>query len=263
MTVWESLILWITQGATEFLPVSSSGHLVMGQTLLGIEIPGMWFEVAVHLATLVSVLVVYRTRVTSLATGAVRGEASAWRYIGLLAVASIPAAVVGIFFEREVSALFERPEVTGVALLVTGLILLSSRRPLARGEFQDSLPVRLALLMGVTQAFAIIPGISRSGSTVVVGLWGGADPEAAAEFSFLMAIPAIAGAAILKLPALVEGSAGGLGGIVLVGVVAAGVTGVLAIRIFLGMLRRRSFPAFGVYCLAAGAAFLLYLGTMA
>jgi len=263
MTVWESLILGITQGATEFLPVSSSGHLVIGQTLLGIQLPGVWFEVAVHLATLVSVLVVYRARVVSLTIGAARGEATAWRYVGLLVLASIPAAAVGIFFEREVSALFDQAEVTGVALLVTGLILLSSRRPLARGEFDEDLPIRTAVIMGVVQAFAIIPGISRSGSTVVAGLWGGSDPETAAEFSFLMAIPAILGAAILKLPALMEGSSGGMGGIVVVGTVAAAVTGVLAIWVFLGMLRRRSFPAFGVYCLAAGAAFLLYLGTVA
>jgi undecaprenyl-diphosphatase len=262
MTLWEGLILGIIQGATEFLPVSSSGHLVMGQILMGVELPGVWFEVAVHLATLVSILLVYRSRVAALARGAVQGERSAWGYLGLIVLATIPAGLAGVFLEDRISALFDDPRVTGVALLATGLLLLSSRRPLQRGAFESSMTLRLALVMGLTQAFAIIPGISRSGSTVVAGLWAGAEPDQAAEFSFLMAIPAIGGAAVLKLPELLEGSSGALGGAVLAGTLAAAITGVLAIWTFIEMLRRRSFPAFGLYCLAVGAGFLVYLGTV-
>lgn len=259
MTPFEGLLLGIIQGLTEFLPVSSSGHLVMGQELLGISLPGVWFEIAVHVATLVSVLVVYRARVTTLAVGAVRGERSAWRYVGLLLLATVPAAIVGIFLGDVVEGLFEAPVVTGLGLLFTGGVLASSRRPLSRDEWIDDGGLRMALVMGLAQALAIIPGVSRSGATVVTGLWSGVHPERAAEFSFLMAVPAIGGAAVLKLPELLANSSGQAGIALFLGAGAAGITGVLAIRTFVVMLRRRSFPAFGAYCVAAGAAFLGYL----
>ncbi len=260
MSPWEGLLLGIVQGLTEFLPVSSSGHLVMGQYLLGISLPGVWFEVAVHLATLLSIGVVYRSRIAALVAGAVRGEGSAWRYIGLLAIATVPAGLVGVFLGDWVEGMFDAPPVTGFALLATGGLLLSSRRPLGRDDWTEDGGVRMAVLMGFAQALAIVPGISRSGATVVSGLWIRIRPERAAEFSFLMAIPAIAGAAVLKLPELMAQSGGQAGLALLLGAVAAGVTGVLAIRTFVDMLRRRSFPAFGIYCLAAGALFLGYLG---
>lgn len=260
MSPWEGLILGIVQGATEFLPVSSSGHLVMAQTLLGVQLPGLWFEVVVHLATLVSIMVVYRSRITSLAVGAFRGEGGAWRYLGLLAVATVPAGLAGVFLKDGIEALFDAPAFTGAALLITGVILLSSREPLKRGQWVEDGGMRMAVLMGLAQALAIVPGISRSGTTVVTGLWGGVEPERAAEFSFLMAIPAIGGAAVLQFPELMEGARGPGSISLLLGAVAAAVTGVLAIRTFVRMLRKRSFPAFGVYCLAAGALFLGYLG---
>jgi undecaprenyl-diphosphatase len=258
MTSLEAIILGVVQGATEFLPVSSSGHLVIGQTLLGVESPGVIFEVAVHVATLASILFVYRTRVGGLAVGAVRRDPASLRYAGLLVVATLPAVVVGLFFEGTVESLFENPVASGVALLVTGLILWTSRRalPHARG----SVPTwTAALLIGVAQAFAIIPGISRSGSTVVAALWLGIAPREAAAFSFLMAVPAISGAAVLQLGAL-----GGESGIaweaLALGSLFAAVTGVLAIRTFVAMLAREAFHFFAPYCWIVGALFLAYLG---
>lgn len=256
MSLWEAIVLGIVQGATEFLPVSSSGHLVMSQELLGIVIPGILFEVAVHLATLVSIVVVYRQRLAELVVGCLRGDKEALSYAGLLVLATIPAAVLGLFFEDAVSAAFDDPAVTGVALLVTGGLLWSTRWATARKP-EGRPTVRSALLMGFAQAFALIPGISRSGSTVVAGLWGGVAGREAAAFSFLMAIPAILGAAVLKLPD-VQGT--GLSTAALAaGSLAAGITGVAAIRVFVALLRKQAFHRFAYYLWPVGIAFLVYL----
>lgn len=261
MSPWEALLLGVVQGATEFLPVSSSGHLVMFQVVLGIDIPGKVFEVAVHVATLISVLWVYRERVRRLIAGSIRRESEALRYVGLLALASIPAGVVGVFFEDALTALFDRPAVAGVALLVTGTLLWSIRAARRRRDAGEWRPpaTRDAVLMGLAQAFAIIPGISRSGATVVTGLWTGVEAREAAAFSFLMSVPAIGGAALLSVVDLMEGTPGLGAGPLLVGGVAAALAGVLAIRTFVAMLEKRSFHHFAVYCWLVGAAFLSYL----
>jgi undecaprenyl-diphosphatase len=265
MSLLDALILGLIQGFTEFLPVSSSGHLVIGQALLGIRVPGVAFETAVHVATLLSVLLVFRKRVGALVVGAVRGEAGAWRYLGLLALATLPAVVVGLGARHTLEGLFEAPQVAGVALLITGGFLWTSRGAMARNPTAEP-GVREAFLMGLAQAFAIIPGISRSGATVVAGLWLGVEAEEAATFSFLMAVPAIMGAAGLQLPELMGGGEGlgeatgglGVGPLVLGGLVAAA-AGVLAIRTFVAMLKRRSFHRFAPYCWLVGSLFLIYL----
>ncbi len=258
MTPWEAVILGTVQGATEFLPVSSSGHLVIGQALLGLELPGVVFEVTVHVATLLSILMAYRTRVRTLVMGVIRGEAEAWRYLGLIVVATIPAGLVGVGLRHPVEALFEAPAVTGVALLITGALLWSTRAALARGV--GARPGLLAaIVMGLTQAVAIVPGISRSGATVVAGLWLGVGTREAAEFGFLMAVPAIAGAAVLQLPDLAARGTPGLTMSLALGGLAAAATGIVAIWTFVAMLQRRSFHQFGVYCWLLGAGFLAYL----
>ena len=258
MSWWEALILGVVQGTTEFLPVSSSGHLVIGQRMLGLAVPGVTFELAVHVATLGSVGLAYHSRLRQLVTGAVRGDADAWRYIGLLLLATVPAGVIGLTIGDRVEALFEVPAVVGYALLVTGVMLWSTRAALAR-EPTGAPGVRDAILIGVAQGFALIPGISRSGATVVTALWLGIDARRAAAFSFLMAIPAILGAAVLKLPDLTDGTATISGAALATGTVAAAVTGVFAIRLFVSLLRRRSFHQFAWYCWAVGLAFLAFL----
>ena len=259
MTWWEALLLGTLQGATEFLPVSSSGHLVVGQELLGIAIRGVLFEVTVHVATLISILVVYRGRVAELAGGAARGDREALRYLGLLALATLPAAALGLGFGTRLEALFENPVVPGIGFLVTAALLWSSRTALQRDP--DRKPgVRDALLIGIAQACALVPGISRSGSTVVLALWLGIEAREAAAFSFLMAIPAIAGAAILQIPEVSGGPIEVGAGTLLIGGVAAALTGVLAIRAFVTLLRRRSFHSFAVYVSLLG---VIYLGWLA
>ncbi|MBT8487597.1 MAG: undecaprenyl-diphosphate phosphatase [Gemmatimonadetes bacterium] len=259
MSLLESLLLGFVQGASEFLPVSSSGHLVMTQVVLGIEVPGVLFEVAVHLATLLSILLVYRTRVSELLVGAASGDAEAWRYIGLVVVATIPAGLLGVLVQSRIEALFEAPLVAGIALLITGAILWSSRIPVDEADAPRP-GWGAAFLIGVAQAFALVPGISRSGATVVAALWLGIEAREAAAFSFLMAVPAMAGAAVLQIPEVQATGTSGLGiGVIIWGSAMAGVVGVLAIRTFNAMLSRRSFHLFAPYCWVVGGAYLAYL----
>jgi len=258
MTLWEAFILGVVQGATEFLPVSSSGHLVMAETVLGVNESGVLFEVTVHVATLVSILLVYRTRVLDLVKGALGRDAASLRYIGLLVIATIPAAVIGVLWKDPIEALFEQPAAPAVALLVTGAVLWSSRYAMASATGTTVPTWGAALLIGFAQAFALVPGISRSGSTVVAALWLGIEAREAAAFSFLMAVPAIGGAAVLQVSD-VAGASGLPWPSLAVGALTAGVVGVLAIRTFVAMLAKRSFWLFAPYCWAVAAAFLLYL----
>ena len=256
MSVLEATVLGIVQGFTEFLPVSSSGHLVLGQALLGIHLPGINFEITVHLATLCAVLWVYRRRVGSLAAGAVRGDRASWMYVGLLALASVPAGLVGWLARDWFESAFGRPFVAAALLLVTGFLVYSVRFTAPRAK--DPAPSALqATWIGVAQAAAILPGISRSGATVAVGAWRGVQAVAAAEFSFLMSVPAILGAGLLLLGDAGE-SAGGPDSLALAaGFAAALVAGVAAIRLFVRMLESGAFHRFAWYCWGAGTAYLV------
>jgi len=253
------MVLGVVQGFTEFLPVSSSGHLVVGQELMGVNPPGQSFEIALHVATLLSIVVVYRTRLATLIRDAAKRDPEAWRYIGLLVLATVPAAVVGLGFKDRIEHLFDVPIVTGVCFLFTGVVLWTAKSALARGP-EGQPGVGAALLMGLAQSVALLPGVSRSGMTTITGLWTRVSPDEAAAFSFLMLIPAVSGALLLAIPDLMNGDGGVAAGPLLAGAIAAAVTGVLAIRVFLVMLRRRSFHLFGVYLWILAAGFLLYLG---
>ena len=260
MSFLEAFLLGVVQGAAEFLPISSSGHLVMTQVVLGIEVPGVFFEVAVHVATLVSIVLVYRGRIVELARGALRGDRDAWGYIGLVALATVPAGLLGVFAEDPIEALFEDPWVPGLALIVTGAFLWSSRSALQHAQSALRPGWLAALLIGVAQACALVPGISRSGATVIAALWLGIEAREAAAFSFIMAIPAIAGAAVMQIVEVTAAEPSGLSaGDVLAGSLAAGVVGVVAIRTFVAMLARRSFHFFAPYCWVVGSAYLLFL----
>ncbi|HEU5208521.1 MAG TPA: undecaprenyl-diphosphate phosphatase [Longimicrobiales bacterium] len=306
MTWWEAILLGVVQGITEFFPVSSSGHLVMSQHLLGLSVPGIGFEVAVHVATLISVLIVYRHKVFRLLRGAIgMEEESAWPYLLKLVLASVPAAIVGLAFKDWFEERFDDPVFAGTMLLVTGMLVWSSRwtraerapswkefiplvlativalllgsfaaflvvsaillvifalsRATARHEWKQEPTWGGALMMGIAQACAILPGITRSGSTVVTGLWRRIDPVAAAEFSFLMSIPAIIGAAVLSLPEMAEGGAQVATVPLVAGFLASGIAGVLAIRWFVALLAKQNFYVFSYYCWLAGTLFLLTL----
>jgi len=191
MTSLEAIVLGLIQGLSQFLPVSSSGHLVIAQALLGLHQKGLLFEVTVHVATLVSVLVFYRRRVGELVLGVLRRERAACRYAAKLGVASLPAVIVVLLFGDFLEAQFERPAVAGVCLLVTGFLLWTTRRT-SPGASREEPSWLAAALIGCAQAFAILPGISRSGSTVAAALALGVRPVAAAEFGLRRGGPAAA-----------------------------------------------------------------------
>lgn len=255
MSIFEALLLGVVQGLTEFLPVSSSGHLVLGQALLGIDEPGVTFEIVVHLATLCAVLWVYRRRVGELLVGMAGAEREAWGYVGLILLASVPAGLAGVLARPLFESAFGRPVLAAAMLLVTGAIVYTLRHTV-RAAPDDDVDVRRSLWVGVVQAVAILPGVSRSGSTVALGVWMGVSPVRMAEFSFLLSVPAIGGAGLLQLGQ--TGDAAGLPAVPLVaGFVAAAVSGVLAIRLFVRTLKAGTFHHFAWYCWAVGFAYLV------
>ena len=258
MSLLEALWLGIVQGLTEFLPVSSSGHLVMVQSWLGSQPGGdLVFEVAVHGATWFAIVLFYRARLLELARGVLGGEADSWRYTSKLAVATLPAVAVGLLARGRVEAAFETPAVVGVGLIVTGGLLWTTRWSEPRARLLEP-GWGAAVVIGFAQAMAILPGISRSGSTVAVALALGVAPLVAAEFSFLLGVIAIAGASVLVLPdAVASGSLSWP--TISMAFAAAFISGLAALRFFVWLLERRAFYLFAYYDWAAGSAFLAWL----
>lgn len=256
MTLWQGVVLGLVQGLTEFLPVSSSGHLVVVEALTGLQAPGVFVEVALHVATLGSVLVVYGRRLAGIAVGVLRGRREDARYAALLVLGTLPAGVVGVAFHTAIERAFDSLAFVGAAFIATGVFLWSTRHRAGGGRAAPS--ALGALAVGAAQAVAVLPGISRSGSTVGAGLWCGLGPVQAAEFSFLLAVPVIAGAALLE-GRDAGASLAAVGTLPLaVSCVVALVSGIWAIRFLLALLRRGRFHAFAPYCWFIGAFTLAY-----
>ncbi|MEN8180934.1 MAG: undecaprenyl-diphosphate phosphatase [Myxococcota bacterium] len=248
--------LGLVQGVTEFLPVSSSGHLVLAEELLGVREEGILFEVAVHVATLVAVVIFYRRRIGALVGGALRGRPEALVYGAKLALATLPAVVLVLGAGDFLTSLYQQPLAVGMALLATGLMLITTRRTLP--EAHDPAPgYGAAVLIGCAQAIAIVPGISRSGATVCLALALGVAPAAAAEFSFLMSVIAILGALVLQLPDLQAVSPGAWFDLSVGGFTAL-VSGLASLWLFVRLLEARSFHRFAYYVWATGAAVIVW-----
>jgi len=255
MTLLQGIVLGLVQGLTEFLPISSSGHLVLVEALTGVHFTDVTVEVSLHVATLGSVLVLYGPRLWGIARGVLRGDGPSLRYAGLLVAATIPAGLIGVLFHRQIEERFHSLTWLGVQFVITGLILWWTRGP--RGE-RDVPSVGAATAIGFAQAFAILPAISRSGATVAAALWSGLTPVAAAEFSFLMAVPVIAGAALLEGRQAVLNVAA-VGAVPwVVSFVVAFASGIWSIRWLVALLRRGRFYAFAPYCWGVGVLTLVY-----
>ena len=253
----EALGLGVVQGLTEFLPVSSSGHLLILERLLGVRTPGVLFEVALHVATLLSVVLYYRGRILELAVGCATGRREAWRYVGKLGMGTVPAVIAVLLAGDLLEAQFDLPPVAGAGLLLTGFALWTTRNTGASAHEAEP-SWRAAALIGCAQAFAILPGISRSGTTVAVALALGVAPVRAAEFSFLLGVLAVLGAAARELPGLATVPPDVRGALV-VGGAAALVSGVAAIWLFVRLVRAGSIHRFAFYVWAVGGAYLLWL----
>lgn len=261
LTVAQAVFLGVVQGLTEFLPVSSSGHLALFRRLLGLPQAGLTFEVMVHLGTLVAVLVALREDWLPIVTGLFSppGRRESLRKLGLLALATVPVGVVGLALKSLVEGAFASVAAVGGALLVTGAVLWGAERLAARagtGKALDGIGPVDALLVGCAQAAAILPGVSRSGMTIGAALARGVERGAAARFAFLLSIPAILGATLVELPGLLEAGAA-VGVPVLAGAATAALSGYVAIRFFLRFLRERSLRVFVYYTWAAGLLALL------
>lgn len=257
------IILGLVQGLTEFLPVSSSGHLILAQHLLGLNPPGVASEVMLHLATLLSVLVVYGQDLLKLLLS------RNWRYIGALALATAATVALALPFKDRMETFADSTEAVkyvGAFLILTAIVLLLAElraRQLVRSEAPAELQSPgwgRAVLAGIVQAIAVIPGISRSGSTISAMLISGLDYESAARFSFLLSVPVILGAAVLSIPDLQAGTADGSlnTSALLAGFLAAAVSGVLAIRFLLAMLKKKRLYMFSIYCTVVGLFALLF-----
>ncbi len=258
MTSVEALFLGLVQGLTEFLPVSSSGHLVMFSTLLGVESEGgLLFEVAVHVATLLAIAIFYRVKIVELVLGALGRDVAAVRYVGKLVVGTLPAIVAALGAREVLEQVLSSPYIAAGGLLMTGVILWTTRTTLPTAD-QNEPSWTAALLIGVAQALAILPGVSRSGSTVAAALALGIAPVAAAEFSFLLGIIAISGAAVLMLPDLSAASPEALVTLAL-GCGTALASGILAIWLFVAVLKRKKFYQFAYYAWAVGALFGIFI----
>lgn len=270
MSVLQVLLLGIVQGITEFLPISSSGHLVLGKALLGVHTQGIAFEVFVHFGTFLAVLAVFWGDCWNIlkAWGAAlrrpapgqwmpRYQADPFFRLGVLIVlGTIPAIIVGLLFEHQVEAAFSHPLFVSLALLVTGTILLGTRwtRP------QDTrFGMVRALIIGAAQAFAVLPGISRAGSTIAAGMYVGVERSESARFSFLLALPVILGACVVEGKELWQtGIPSEEGMTLLVGTVAAFCVGIIALKWLLGVIRRGRLDWFAYYCYAAGLAGIIW-----
>lgn len=248
------ILLGILQGLTEFLPISSSGHLALAEQLFRVHKPGIVFDIFVHFGTLLSVLWVFRERIVRLVLAPVRGGADL-KLLGMLIVGSIPTGILGLTLDSVAEAAFTRSWAVGLGLIVTASVLFFvERRRSAKAKSLEQLGWRDALWVGLAQGIAVLPGISRSGSTIAMGLFCGLRREDAAEFSFLLFIPAILGATALKLgEALADpGAHSALWGSYLAGTIVSFLSGIVAIRFLMRFLRERRLTPFAIYCLLLG-----------
>lgn len=267
------LLLSVLQGVAEFLPISSSGHLVAAKTFLGIESEGVSLELALHAGTLVSVCIFYVSILRTLFLKAIKAERAAWRYLGAILVSMVPAGLVYVLLDDWIESAFETIQFVGPALILTGILLLTTRRGESGVKAADdavvdvpSMSVWTALWMGIGQAVAMLPGVSRSGTTIWVARLCRVPAPDAARFSFLMSVPVIGGACFLKgVKALVGGAeeaaaeAAAVPGWVLgVGALVAAVVGYASLCLLVRLLNRGRFWIFGLYCLAVGLAIVVF-----
>lgn len=276
MTLIESVLLGIAQGLTEFLPVSSSGHLVLLQHLFGMSEPELLFDLCVHAGTLAAVMLVLRKEVVEFVRGGIKtarfpayailGRAPgpfpfkdpAVRLFLLVVAGTVPTGVIGVVIQKTGKGLFASAPFAASMLLVTGAFLLATRFFPKGNKTVAGMGARDALALGLAQGMAVLPGISRSGATISTGLFLGVDRDTAARFSFVLSIPAILGAVVLE--AASGGASGGAGPAALAaGALSAAITGYFALRVLLRIVSAGGLFWFSPYCFAIGGVALTLL----
>ena len=265
MTVGQAIVLGIVQGLTEFLPISSSGHLIVVPWLLGWQVQSLAFDVALHIGTLTAVLWAFAGDWWRIVTGALRGlreprplHTPEARLLLSLALACVPAVIAGLLLQHWAESTFRSPALVAVTMAVMGTVLFLADRRAEHGEGTvATVSYRDALLIGAAQALALVPGVSRSGSTISMALFLRYRREEAARFSFLLSTPITFAAAAKEVPALMHSDA--RLGVVLAGIVAAAVVGFAAIKGLLAYVRTRNYMPFVYYRLALAVLIVVVL----
>ncbi len=265
MELLKAVVLGVVQGLTEFLPISSSGHLVIGSELLDFQEKGVVFDVFLHLGTLLSVILVFRKEISGMIVAPflyLKGERSEEVMLNLrwdvfVIISVIPAVFVGLFLKSSIEQIFSNLALVFVMLFITGVLMVTSRY---LRSSDVSLAGRHAFFIGCAQAMAILPGLSRSGSTIFTGMALGLDRQIVARFSFIMSIPAILGAMVLQLGDLIETPPAASSLInIAAGTGASALAGYFAIILLLDIVRRNRLEWFGYYCLALSFTGMVYL----
>ena len=270
---FQAIVLGIVQGLTEFLPISSSGHLVLFQSFLGLREPEIFFDVSVHIGTLVAVCIFFFNDIKQMA--AALFSASTWstkgdvgllkrmcetpelRLFCLIIVGTVPTVLIGLSLRPMADILFSSIRVVGIMLLVTGFLLWFTRGVKAKGRNTAELNLWDALCVGTMQGLAILPGISRSGSTIAMGLFKGLSRETAARYSFLLSIPVIVGAMVLELAGASSSVLPPVGPTVL-GACVAGVVGYFALKVLMHLVRQGNLYVFAPYCWLLGMSVIVW-----
>lgn len=263
MTLLEAIVLGIVQGATEFLPVSSSGHSVLVPALLNMSTPSLDFIAIAHQGTLLAVLLYFWRDLAAILRGVVRGfqqkallEDADSRLGWYIVLGSIPVAAAGLLLLDFFQEMFARPIFAAGFLLVTAALLFIGERLLSGDIELKRMDGLDALTIGIFQMLALFPGISRSGSTIAGGLWRGLDREMAARFSFLLGVPAIAGAGFIAIFQAVQEGASGQLALYAATFVSSAISGYVCIHVLLSWLRRHSLIPFAIYCACFGASYI-------
>lgn len=253
MKILQSIILGLVQGLTEFLPVSSSGHLIVFKKLFGIDQEqfGLTFDIALHFATLIAVFIVFWPDILAILKKPVQ------KLTGLLIVATIPAVLVGLFLDDSIERISQSGGFLGIAFLVTAALLYFSQKAKKRAKTIETMSYADAAVIGVTQGIAVMPGISRSGSTTSAGLFLGMEKEDSLRFAFLMSIPVILGSAVMGVKDIVSEPEVIAWGPIVAGMIAAGISGYFAVRFMLNFFKKRSLNVFAVYTAILGILILV------
>ena len=246
MTIIDGITLGIIQGITEFLPISSSGHLVLAQEFLGIDQPGNQFEILVHMGTLASILVIFFGDIKSLSLSIKKNETQ--KFIYFIIIGTIPAVLFGFGLKETIESLFEDVYAVGIALVCTGIILFTSKY---YKSVEKNISYRISFLIGIAQAMAIVPGISRSGMTISCALFLGLSTKDSARFSFLLAIPVIFGAGLLMVFDINNGLQIEVP-VAVAGLLSSFIVGLLSLKWLLSLVQAGKLHYFGLYCFCIG-----------
>ncbi len=262
MSIWQSILLGLTQGLAEFLPVSSSGHLVFFQSLFGLKEPPIFFDVMLHLATLLAIILFFRRDIWKIIQGVGstfkknQSDFSQVKLLSLIILATLPTGLMGFFLKDWFESFFSAPRQVGGFLFLTGLVLFFTRFIRKEGKPLDQMKWSDALLIGIAQGIAILPGISRSGATISTSLFLGLNRELSGRFSFLLSIPAILGATLLEIEAIdlslpLE--------TLLIGTGVAFVTGMISLTFLMKIIRIGKLFHFSYYCCGLGIGMIIII----